>query len=97
VRFADGKAATFASIIWATGFRPNYNWIDLPVLDRGQVPVHRRGVTDVLGFYFVGLSWLHRRGSALLGGVGDDAVFLAAQIAAHLTKPSIVGAPARLL
>jgi putative flavoprotein involved in K+ transport len=86
IRFADGQAGSFASVIWATGFRPDYAWIDLPVLDQHGTPVQRRGVTDVPGFFFVGLSWLHRRGSALLGGVGDDAAFLGAQVAAHLAR-----------
>ena len=46
---------------------------------------HRRGVTDVPGLYFLGLSWQYTRGSALLGWVKDDAEFIAAQIAANAT------------
>jgi putative flavoprotein involved in K+ transport len=88
VRFADGQGGEFASVIWATGFRLNYAWIDVPVLDQNGAPVHQRGVTTVPGFYFVGLPWLHRRGSALLGGVGSDAAFLATQIAARLATSS---------
>ncbi|HMQ33401.1 MAG TPA: FAD-dependent oxidoreductase [Chloroflexaceae bacterium] len=89
VRFADGQDAPFASVIWATGFRPSYVWLDVPVLDPHGTPVHQRGVTEVPGFYFVGLSWLHRRGSALLGGVGSDAAFLASHIAERLAAPSV--------
>jgi putative flavoprotein involved in K+ transport len=48
---------------------------------------HRRGVTDVPGLYFLGLSWQHTRGSALLGFVDDDAAFLADRIAAHRHAP----------
>ncbi len=89
VRFSNATAASFSSIIWATGFRPNYDWLDVPVLDQQGRPVHQRGVTAVPGFYFVGLSWLHRRGSALLGGVGSDAAFLSAHIAARLATSRV--------
>lgn len=89
VRFANGQAVSFASVIWATGFRPSYAWLDVPVLDPQGAPVHQRGVAEVPGFYFVGLSWLHRRGSALLGGVGNDAAFLASHIAARLAAPQV--------
>ena len=86
VSFADGSSIRPAAIIWATGFRPDYGWIDLPVLDDNGRPVHRRGVTDVPGLYFLGLPWLYRRGSALLGGVGDDASFVADRVAALATS-----------
>lgn len=82
VTFADGSELDVDSVIWATGFRPDYSWIELPVLDPDGSPSHRRGVTDVPGLYFLGLSWQHTRGSALLGWVKDDADFIAAQIAA---------------
>ena len=82
VQFAGGQAGSFSSIIWATGFRPDYSWIKVLVLDQEGRPVHQRGVTVVPGFYFIGLPWLYRRGSALLGGVGSDAAFLANRIAA---------------
>jgi putative flavoprotein involved in K+ transport len=88
VRFADGAESPFASITWATGFRPNYRWLKVPVLDQHGTPVQRRGVTAVPGLSFVGLPWLHRRGAALLGGVGSDAAFLAAHIVAQLTPSS---------
>jgi putative flavoprotein involved in K+ transport len=67
-------------VVWATGFATDFGWIELPTIDR-QAPVHRRGVADTPGLYFVGLSFLHRRSSALLGGVGDDAEFIAGHIA----------------
>jgi putative flavoprotein involved in K+ transport len=94
VRFADGAAHPFGSVIWATGFRPHYAWLDVAVLDPQGMPVQRQGVTNVPGVYFVGLSWMHRRGSALLGGVGDDAAFLGAQIATYLGMSDAVGRPA---
>lgn len=69
-----------SSIVWATGFRSEYGWVHAPVFDAGGRPVHARGVTAVRGLYFLGLSWLHTRGSALLGWVGRDAEFLATRI-----------------
>jgi putative flavoprotein involved in K+ transport len=81
VTFSDGEQLDPNSVIWATGFRVDHSWIDVPVFDdRGRV-VHRRGVTDSPGLYFLGLSWLHTRGSALIGWVKDDAEHLAHQIA----------------
>jgi len=82
VRFADGAALEVGAVVWATGYRSDYSWIHVPgVVEDGRV-AHRRGVTDVPGLYFLGLSWQHTRGSALLGFV-DDAAFLADRIAAH--------------
>jgi putative flavoprotein involved in K+ transport len=73
VRFADGSSRDVAVVVWATGYRSDYSWIDIPgALRDGRVP-HRRGVSDVPGLYFLGLPWQHTRGSALLGFVGDDA------------------------
>ena len=80
VRFADGDAMEVTTVIWATGFRSDYSWIDLPdVVEDGRV-AHQRGVTGVPGLYFLGLSWQHTRGSALLGFVDDDAAYLAAAL-----------------
>src|SRR5690606_18383348 len=77
---ADGERHEVASIVWATGFRPTFPWVDLPVFDRTGSPRHQRGVTAVPGAYFLGLPWLHSRGSALLGWVARDAAYLAQQI-----------------
>jgi putative flavoprotein involved in K+ transport len=82
VSFADGSELDVDAVIWATGFRPDHSWIELPIADPDGCVRHRRGVTDVPGLYFLGLSWQHTRGSALLGWVKDDAEFLAEQIAA---------------
>jgi putative flavoprotein involved in K+ transport len=82
VRFADGTSSEVAVVVWATGYRPDYSWIDIPgVLRDGRV-VHSRGVTEIPGLYFLGLPWQHTRGSALLGFVADDA----AHVAAHLAR-----------
>lgn len=64
-------------MVWATGFRPDYSFIEAPVLDARGRPVHRRGITSAPGLVFLGLSWQHTRGSALLGWVGRDAAYLA--------------------
>jgi putative flavoprotein involved in K+ transport len=80
--FSDGTRLDPNTVIWATGFRPDYSWIKVPVLDADGRPRHKRGVTEAPGLYFVGLSWLHTRGSALLGWVKEDADHIATQIAA---------------
>jgi putative flavoprotein involved in K+ transport len=83
VRFADGTSLDAEVVIWATGYRSDYSWIHIPSVARDGQVIHRRGVTDVPGLYFVGLSWQHTRGSALLGFVNDDAAFLAGRITAR--------------
>ena len=78
VRFADDGRLDVDVVVWATGYRSDHSWIDVPgVVVDGRV-VHRRGITDVPGLSFVGLPWQHTRGSALLGFVGDDAAHVAA-------------------
>jgi putative flavoprotein involved in K+ transport len=81
VRFADASELDVDAVLWATGYRPDYSWIQIPVFDEAGRLRHRRGVTDVPGIYFVGLTWQHTRGSALIGWVEDDAEFIAEQIA----------------
>jgi putative flavoprotein involved in K+ transport len=81
VRFADHSLLEDVGVVvWATGYRADYAWIHLPDVVREGHVVHRRGVTEVPGLYFLGLSWQHTRGSALLGFVNDDAAYLAEQI-----------------
>lgn len=82
VRFSDGTGLGVRAVVWATGFRLDHSWIDVPIFDdRGRV-AHRRGVTDSPGLYFLGLSWQYTRGSALIGWVGEDARYLAHRIQA---------------
>jgi putative flavoprotein involved in K+ transport len=83
VRFEDGSELEVSAVIWATGYRPDYSWIELPIFDNDGRPRHRRGVTDVPGLYFLGLTWQHTRGSALIGWVKDDAEFMAGRIAEY--------------
>jgi putative flavoprotein involved in K+ transport len=88
IRFADGSELEVDAVIWATGYRPDHSWIELPVFDAHGRVVHRRGVTNVPGLYFLGLTWQYTRGSALIGWVKDDAAFIAEQIAAHQATDS---------
>jgi putative flavoprotein involved in K+ transport len=82
VRFDDGTEVQADAVIWATGYRPDFSWIDLPIVDENGRLRHRRGVTDVSGLLFLGLTWQWTRGSALIGWVKDDAAFLTERIAA---------------
>jgi len=75
------RAAGIGAVIWATGYGFDFSWIDVPVLDARGEPLHRRGVTDVPGLYFLGLQWLSKMNSSFLSGVGDDAAHLADHIA----------------
>ena len=83
VTFEHGSELDVDTVIWATGYRYDYGWIDLPIFDQNGDLLHRRGVTDVPGLFFLGLTWQHTRGSALLGWVKDDAEFISEQITAN--------------
>ena len=75
--FEDGSALKADNIIWATGFEPNFSWLQFPKLfDSAGKIIHERGVAPIEGLFFLGMSWQHRRGSALLLGVSDDAKYL---------------------
>jgi putative flavoprotein involved in K+ transport len=80
VRQIDIRRAGLSSIIWATGYRFDYNWIELPVLDADGQPKHRNGIAPVPGLYFLGLPWLSKMSSSFLSGVADDAARLADRI-----------------
>jgi putative flavoprotein involved in K+ transport len=83
VRFADHRLLEdVGMVVWATGYRSDYGWIHIPGVVREGHVIHRRGVAEVPGLYFLGLSWQHTRGSALLGFVQEDATFLADRIQA---------------
>ncbi len=78
VVFTDKKKITdLKNIIWATGYRPNFKWIEGLELAKNGYPEHYRGVSNIEGLYFIGLPWLHTRGSATLGGIKKDAEYLA--------------------
>jgi putative flavoprotein involved in K+ transport len=77
VTFTGGETLEVQNIVWATGYKQNFSWIDLPIFDEKGGPCHRRGMTELPGLYFLGLEWLWTRGSALIGWVGRDAEYLA--------------------
>jgi putative flavoprotein involved in K+ transport len=82
VRFADHSTLEDVGVVvWATGYHSDHAWIHIPGVVREGHVVHRRGVTEVPGLYFLGMSWQHTRGSALLGFVNNDAAYLADRIA----------------
>jgi putative flavoprotein involved in K+ transport len=71
---ADGRTLDVRNVIWCTGYRHNFPWIDLPIFTADGDPIHERGVVkDVPGMYFVGLHFLYAMSSATLIGVGRDA------------------------
>lgn len=76
----DLAAAGITTVLWATGFGVDYSWLKVKAFDAQGRPVHRRGVSDVPGVYFLGLPWQSRRGSSFIWGVWHDAAFVASQI-----------------
>jgi putative flavoprotein involved in K+ transport len=78
-----GEPLDVKTVIWATGYAPDFSWVQLPVLDASGAPRHTRGVTDIPGLYFLGLRFQYRQSSALIGGVDADAEFVAADVAAR--------------
>jgi putative flavoprotein involved in K+ transport len=78
----DLIAAGIGTVIWATGYRPDYSWLDVPVLDRKGRIRHDGGVVPAPGMYVMGLPFMRRRKSSFIDGAGDDA----ADLAAHLNR-----------
>lgn len=79
------KDGNIKGIVWATGYRPDYSWLELPVFDRkGQIKHDGGKISSSPGMYILGLQFLRRRKSALLDGVGNDARFLSAHLQSYL-------------
>ncbi len=74
------------TVMWATGFRPDYSWLDVPVFDRKGRIRHDGGVVETPGMYLVGIQFLRRRKSALIDGASDDARDLSAHLASYLNE-----------
>ncbi len=94
----DLGQAGITSILWATGFSVDYNWLKVNALDENGMPQHKRGVSSEPGVYFLGLPWLSRRGSSFIWGVWHDASFIADQIAikrGYMAYQGIEGTEAR--
>jgi putative flavoprotein involved in K+ transport len=83
----DGRVLDVANVIWSTGFRTSFDWIDLPVFDDMGDPIHQRGeVAKAPGLYFVGLQFLYSMSSAMVQGVGRDAAYVAKRIAERVRQ-----------
>ena len=81
----DGRVLDVSNVIWCTGFREEFPWIDLPIFDENERPLHERGVVvGEPGLYFVGLVFQYAAGSDVLPGVGRDAEYIAKHIARNL-------------
>lgn len=79
---ANGAIST---VIWASGYRPDYSWLELPVLDRKGMIIHDGGIVlRAPGVYLMGMQFLRRRKSALIDGAGDDAVDLSDHLTSYL-------------
>jgi putative flavoprotein involved in K+ transport len=73
------------TVLWATGYRPDYSWLNVPVLDRRGRLRHDAGVVEAPGMYVLGLPFLRRRKSSLIDGAGDDARDLSEHLAGYLS------------
>ncbi|WP_346360554.1 NAD(P)-binding domain-containing protein [Bosea sp. (in: a-proteobacteria)] len=82
----DLIAAGIRTVIWSTGYRPDYSWLDVPVLDRKGRIRHDGGVVPVPGMYVMGLPFMRRRKSSFIDGAGDDAADLADHLSQHLAR-----------
>lgn len=77
----DGSSPDVAAVVWACGYRPGFEWIDVPLRYEGKVPVQKRGViAEAPGLYFVGLHFMHAMSSSMIHGVGRDARYVAQAI-----------------
>ena len=86
----DLKTAGISSVIWATGFKFDFGLVKLSAFDEDGYPLHKRGVTEFPGLYFIGLPFLTRFKSGLIAGVGDDAAYVAEHIDAHMVPRPLI-------
>ena len=91
VRFDGGQELDVSAVVWATGYRSDYSWINVPVLGQDGLPRHQRGVTEVPGLYFLGMHDQYSRGSSLIYWVRHDAAYIAdhAQARAAANAPGV--------
>jgi putative flavoprotein involved in K+ transport len=80
----DLRSGEIRAIVWATGFRPDYSWLDVPVVDAKGHLSHEGGVVSSPGMYALGLPVLRRRKSSFIYGVGDDARDVIDHLAGYL-------------
>ena len=79
----DGQVVDVANLVWATGYRPAFDWVHIDVFDQEGQPIHHRGIAAEPGLYFIGLFFLSSLASSLVGGVGRDAEHIARHINAR--------------
>jgi putative flavoprotein involved in K+ transport len=80
----DLRSGEIRTVLWATGYRPDYSWLDVPVLDHKGRVRHDGGVVASPGMYLIGTTFLRRRKSSFIHGAGDDAADLSDHLVAHL-------------
>jgi putative flavoprotein involved in K+ transport len=82
----DLNSGEITTVLWATGYRPDYSWLDIPVLDRKGRIIHNQGVADVPGLYVLGLPFLRYRKSSFIHGIEDDAQYVVNHLASSLNQ-----------
>jgi putative flavoprotein involved in K+ transport len=85
LRKLDIRDANISAIVWATGFKGDFSWLNLPVLDDFGNPVHKKGISPVQGLYFIGFPWLNSRKSGILYGIQEDARYITDVITVQLS------------
>jgi putative flavoprotein involved in K+ transport len=91
-RLEDGRILDADVVVWATGFGPDFDWIELPIFGKDGYPLHHRGVAErAAGLYFLALPFQYTLTSALIGGVGADTRY----VAEHLRSRDGSGAQRR--
>jgi putative flavoprotein involved in K+ transport len=90
----DDQVLDVTNVIWCTGFRNDFSWIDLPIFDRDGMPEHQRGVvSSAAGLFFVGLPFQYSASSTVLPGIGRDHAFVAQRIARRTARLAADRAP----
>jgi putative flavoprotein involved in K+ transport len=92
VTWLNLKDAGITSVIWATGFTNNFDYIKLPVFDNDKNILHQNGVSVTEGLYFLGLPWLRKRKSVIINGTDEDAAFICEKVyhhSMHLSKETV--------
>jgi putative flavoprotein involved in K+ transport len=85
----DLRSGEIRSIVWATGFRPDYSWLDVPVINEKGHLQHDGGVVDAPGMYALGLPVLRRRKSSFIYGAEDDARDVVEHLAGYLAGAAV--------
>jgi len=89
---AGGRVLDVANVVWCTGFRQDFSWIDAPVIGENGWPVESRGIVPgAPGLYFAGLAFQYAFSSMLIGGAGRDAK----HVAQHIVRRSAAESPSR--